>query len=424
VPHLRQTDASGALDRLEGTEPAHTGEHRLAGIRLGLALFAMAIGGFAIGTTEFATMGLLPRIADGTGVSVPRAGRLVSVYAVGVVVGAPVIAAVAARMRRRALLIGLMALFACAHVASALSPNFDTLVIARFISGLPHGAYFGIASVVGAALAPPGRSAWAVSMIMVGLTGANIAGVPLGTWVGQALGWQMLYVLVAVIAVICLLAVFALVPQVRVTGQPSMAKELTAFRRPQVWLAVMLGIVGFGGMFATYSYITPTLTHLSGIEKSAVPPVLALFGIGMTLGTILGGRLADRSREKTLALGLLAMAALYAVFAPLAGLGPAGGYVATFGLGFTGSVLLPALQTRLMDAAPEGQSLAAALNHSTLNVANAIGAWLGGVVLTAGLGWDWPSRVATVLPLLGIVVLLVSIRVRKREAITSGANGY
>src|SRR5699024_8729158 len=200
VLHLRQTEPSGDPDRLGDTAPTHTGEHRLAGTRLGLALFAMAIGGFAIGTTEFATMGLLPQIADGTGVSGPRAGRLVSVYALGVVIGAPVIAAVAARMRRRALLIrlgalcacgplapllaavaarmrrralliGLMALFACAHLASALSPNFDTLVIARFISGLPHGAYFGIASVVGAALAPRGRSAWAVSMIMVGLTG-------------------------------------------------------------------------------------------------------------------------------------------------------------------------------------------------------------------------------------------------------------
>lgn len=375
----------------------------------------MAIGGFAIGTTEFATMGLLPQIATGTGVSIPRAGHLVSAYAVGVVIGAPVIAAVAARVPRRTLLIGLMGLFVVAHLASAVAPNFDTLMVFRFISGLPHGAYFGIAAVVGAALAPAGRSARAVSMIMVGLTAANIAGVPVGTWLGQAVGWQALFVLVAGLALLCSVAIVVLVPHVQVVGQPSMASELTALRRPQVWMALALGIVGFGGMFATYAYITPTLTHLSGIAKSAVPPILATYGIGMTAGTVIGGRLADRSRNKTIGLGLIAMAALFIGFAPLAGLGPAGGYAAALGLGLTGSVLMPALQIRLMDAAPEGQSLAAALNHSTLNVANAIGAWLGGAVLTAGLGWAWPSRVATVLPLLGIVVLALSVWMSRRS---------
>lgn len=388
----------------------------LFGSRLALALFAMAIDGFAIGTAEFATMGLLPQIAAGTHTAIPRAGHLISAYALGVVVGAPLIAAVAARLPRRGLLIALMALFAAAHLLSALSPNFDTLVTARFISGLPHGAYFGIAAVVAAALVPTGRRAWAVSMIMVGLTVANIAGVPAGTWLGQTLGWQALFLLVAVLAVACLVAIVALVPQIQITEKPSMARELTAFREPQVWMALVLGVVGFGGMFATYAYITPTLTHLSGIDKSAVPPILATYGVGMTAGTILGGRLADRSRQLTIGIGLVAMAMLFSGFAPLASLGAAGGYAAAFGLGLTGSVLMPALQTRLMDAAPQGQSLAAALNHSTLNVANAIGAWLGGMVLTAGLGWEWPSRVAAGLPLLGIAVLLLSIWMGRRTA--------
>ncbi len=400
---------------------AQPADGRLVGPRLGLALFALAIGGFAIGTTEFATMGLLPQIAAGTHVSIPRAGHLVSAYALGVVVGAPLIAAFAVRLPRRTLLIGLMALFAAAHLASAASPGFDTLLVARFISGLPHGAFFGIAAVVGAALAPRGRSSWAVSMIMVGLTVANIAGVPVGTWLGQTFGWQALFLLVAVVAVACLIAILAFVPQVGVGEQSSIASELSAFARPQVWLTVVLGVVGFGGMFATYAYITPTLTHLSGITASAVPPILATYGVGMTAGTILGGRMADRNRERTLAVGLVAMAALYLGFAPLAGLGLAGGYAAAFGLGITGSLLMPALQTRLIDAAPPGTSLGAALNHSMLNVANAIGAWLGGAVLAAGLGWAWPSRVATVLPLLGLAVLLLSAWVH-RAAVRARSN--
>lgn len=405
------TDASATPAPERRSEPDH---NRLLGSRLGLALFAMAIGGFAIGTTEFATMGLLPEMASGMHVSIPRAGHLVSAYALGVVVGAPVIAAAAARLPRRAVLISLMGLFAVAHLLSAISPNFDTLLSARFISGLPHGAYFGVAAVVAAALAPVGRRAWAVSMIMVGLTVANIGGVPVGTWLGQNLGWQTLFLLVALLAVGCLLAIIALVPRIRVGERPSIARELTAFRRPQVWMALAVGTVGFGGMFATYSYITPTLTHLSGIGESAVPPILATYGVGMTAGTILGGRLADRARERTLVGGMVAMTVLFLCFAPLASIGLAGGYAAAFGLGLTGSVVMPALQTRLMDAAPEGQSLAAALNHSTLNIANALGASLGGAVLATGLGVAWPSRVSALLPPLGIAVLLISIWMGRR----------
>lgn len=411
--------ARTSLTRMANSGVRRRSTGRFSGRQLGPALFAMGIGGFAIGTTEFGTMGILPQIAEGTHVSIAQAGDLVSAYALGVMVGAPVFAAVAARLPRRSVLVGLMGLFVLAHLASAAAPNFDTLLVFRFISGLPHGAYFGIAAVVAAALAPPGRASRAVSMVMVGLTAANIAGVPVGTWLGQALGWQALFVVVALIAAACLVAILAVVPHVEVPGQSSMASELTALRRPQVWMAMLLGVVGFGGMFTIYAYITPSLTHLSGIGDAAVPPILATYGVGMTLGTILGGRLADRSRNKTIGLGLIAMAAVFISFAPLASIGLAGGFAAAFLLGLTGSILLPALQVKLMEAAPDGRSLAAALNHSTLNAANAIGAWLGGAVLSSGLGWAWPSRVATVLPLLGLVVLSLSIWMGRRALVAA-----
>lgn len=372
-----------------------------AGRPASYALLAMAIGAFAIGTTEFATMGLLPQIAAGVAVDIPTAGHLISAYALGVVVGAPSIAALAARLPRKRLLVALMAVFALGNLASALADAYPSLLLARFVAGVPHGAYFGVAAVVAAALVPPDRRARAVSSVMVGLTVANIAGVPASTWLGQLLGWQSLYVAVTVIAMLCLVAILGWVPPVRVGTSPaSIRSELSALARPQVWFTLAVGMVGFGGMFATYSYIAPTVTTLAGLGELGVVCILATYGVGMTVGMVLGGRLADRALLPTLYLGLVGLAAMLAVFGLLVTT-PVGAFVAVFAFGAVGTVLMPALQTRLMDVAQDGQSLAAALNHAVLNIGNALGAWLGGLVLS----YAWPSRVAVVLPLLGLAVL-------------------
>jgi DHA1 family inner membrane transport protein len=378
-----------------------------------LSLTALAVGGFGIGTTEFATMGLLPDVTGDLGATIPQGGHLVSAYAVGVVVGAPVLAVVGARLPRKALLLALMAAFTVANGLSALAPTFGTLVLARFASGLPHGAYFGVAALVAASLVPPGRRARAVARVMLGLTVANVVGVPLATLLGQQLGWRSTYWSVTVIGVLALLAVARAVPETPLQEGAGPRQELTALRRPQVWLTLLVGAAGFGGFFAVYSYISPTLTNVSGFTESGVPVALALFGIGMTVGTELGGRLADWSVVRTMRLGLGSTAIVMAVFPFTAGgVVPAG--LSVLLISVTGSLCLPALQTRLMDVAGDAQTLAAAGQHAALNVANALGAWLGGVVIAAGLGWTAPAVVGALLAVVGLGVLTASTALERR----------
>lgn len=396
--------------------PTATGDDDLpSALRVRAALFALALGGFAIGTTEFVTMGLLPQIADGVHISIPTAGHVVSAYALGVVVGAPLVAMLAAGVRRKAVLVALMVAFAVGNIGSALAPNYPLLMVARFVSGLPHGAFFGIGSVVAASLVPRHRRTSAVAMMLAGLTVANIVGVPLGTLLGQHLGWQWPYVLVGVVALVTVVAVLAWVPMQPADSGASARSELSALARPQVWLTLGVGTVGFGGMFATFSYITPTMTHLAGFGDSAVPFILVAYGVGMTLGTMLSGRVAAYGMLRGMIAMLAAIAVLLAAFGFLAHARPTA-VLAVFLLGLLPSVLVPLLQTRLMDVANEGQSLAAALNHSTLNIANALGAWLGGVVLAHGLGYEWPSRVGAMLAVAGIAIAGVSALLARREA--------
>jgi len=387
-----------------------------------LAIFALAIGGFAIGTGEFVSMGLLPNIAGGVRVSIPQAGHVISAYALGVVIGAPLIAAFGARLPRKRLLWWLMAAFVLGNLASALAPSYSSLLVARFLSGLPHGAFFGIGAVVGASLAPPNRRAWAVSMMMAGLTVANVVGVPLTTLIGQQWGWRWPYALVGVLGMLTLAAVLLWIPARPVEQGLTIRTELSALRHRQVWLALLVGTVGFGGMFATYSYITPTLTTLARFSPTAVTGLLAVYGVGMTIGVVLGGRLADRSLMPSLYGALLGTAVVLFGFGFAVRTKP-GAVLAVLVFGISGSVLVPILQTRLMDVAREGQSLAAALNHSTLNLANALGAWIGGLVLDHGLGYEWPSRVGALLALAGLAIALLSGRLdlltARRAAVAS-----
>jgi DHA1 family inner membrane transport protein len=398
----------------EAGTPAHPVDQAAAGDPTGVAarhanaaILALAIGGFAIGTGEFVSMGLLPNIAVGVGVSIPNAGHVISAYAIGVMVGAPLIAAFGAKMPRKRLLWALMAAFAIGNLASALAPNYPSLVIARFLSGLPHGAFFGIGAVVGASLVPANRRARAVSMMMTGLTVANVLGVPLTTLIGQQWGWRWPYAVVGILGMLTLAAVLLWVPERPADLAATMRTELSALRHPQVWLALLIGTVGFGGMFATYSYITPTMTTLAGFSETAVTGILAVYGVGMTLGVILGGRLADRALMPALYFGLTITAVVLFAFGYAVHTKP-GAIVAVLVFGMAGSLLVPMLQTRLMDVARDGQSLAAALNHSTLNLANALGAWIGGVVLAHGLGYEWPSRIGGFLAVAGLAIALFS----------------
>jgi DHA1 family inner membrane transport protein len=387
------------------------------GVRFGWAVLALATGGFAIGTTEFVTMGLLPQIARGMDVSIPSAGHVISAYAIGVVVGAPVLAYFGARLPRRGLLIALMAAFVLGNAVSALAVSQGWLLLARFASGIPHGAYFGVASLVAASLAAPGRRGRAVALVMLGLSVANVVGVPVATWLGQNLGWRSAYWLVAVLGLATIALVRAFVPYLPADPAARGRRELAVFADWQVWLTLLAGAIGFGGMFAAYSYIAPTVTDVGGLPESAVPVFLLLFGLGMVAGTWVAGELADWSILRSLlgsSIGLGAVLLLFWAASPY-------GWWAlpvAFLITVTGSVLVVNLQLRLMQVAGDAQTLGAALNHSSLNIANALGAWLGGLVVAAGAGFRATSLVGVALSVVGFGVVLTSALLASRRRST------
>ena len=382
---------------------------------VGLALFALAMGGFALGTTEFVSMGLLPQLARGVGVSIPTAGHVISAYAVGVVVGAPLIAVFGARLPRRELLIGLMVLFLLGNAVSALATSYPSLALARFLSGLPHGAYFGVASLVAADLVAPHRRGRAVSRVMLGLAIANVAGVPAATWLGQHAGWRSAYWLVTVLAALTAALVLWLVPHVAANRAATGRTELRAFRQPQVLLTLLAGAIGFGGMFAIYTYIAPTVTEVAGLGQGLVPIYVLAFGAGMVVGTPLGGRLADWSVFRSMLFGSVLMGLTLVAFT-VTSQWFVPGLITVFVLSVVGSVLVVGLQMRLMQVAGDAQTIGAAMNHAALNVANALGAWLGGVVVAAGFGYTATSWVGAGLSVVGLLVLLASARLHRRTA--------
>lgn len=405
--------------------PSPTG---LSPARIRLALAALALGGFAIGTTEFVAMGLLPNIArdlmPGLYAAAPeeanaQAGWIISAYALGVVVGAPTIAAVAARFPRKKLLLWLLVVFTVATAAAALAPTFPLVLIARFACGLPHGAYFGIASLVAASLMGPGKRARGVAFVLMGLTIANVVGVPAVTWLGQHAGWRVAYLAVAAIFALTFAAVFAVVPMQPGNADATLRRELKAFRRLQVWFALGVGAIGFGGLFAVYSYIAPIVTEVTGLAASAVPLVLVVCGLGMTVGNLVGGWMADRGVSRTMVVFFALLAVALLVVALTAQSAP-GVFLGVFLIGGSSSALAPAVQTRLMDVAHDSQSIAAALNHSALNIGNALGAYLGGAAIALGFGYLAPAWVGLVLTALGLALALASFgidRSRRRRGI-------
>ena len=386
--------------------------------RFGPAVLALAVGGFAIGTTEFVTMGLLPQISDGVGVSISQAGHVISAYALGVVIGAPVLAFFGAKWPRRGLLVVLMAAYAVFNALSAVASSFEMLVVARFLDGLPHGGYFGVASLVAASLVSPERRGRAMALVLLGLPVANVVGVPAATVLGQHLGWRASYWLVSGLAVLTMVLVMAFVPACPGNPEATGRRELSAFGKPQVWLTMVAGAVGFGGMFALFSYIAPIVTEVSGLPASTIPVFLLTLGVGMVVGNWAAGLLVDRSVLGSLLGSTIGLGIVLLVFWAVA---PYGWMAlpAAFAVTFVGSVLALSMMVRLIDVAGHAETLGAAMSHSSLNVGNALGAWLGGLVIAWGFGFRAPIVVGVGLALAGFVVVLASARSQAREGTTS-----
>ncbi|MFF9847592.1 MFS transporter [Streptomyces litmocidini] len=372
-----------------------------------LALLALAVSAFGIGTTEFVMMGLLPQVADDLGTSVPTAGHLVSAYAIGVVVGAPLLTALGSRIPRKRMLLALMALFTVGNLASALAPGFGWLVAGRVLAGLPHGAFFGLGAVVAARLVREDRQARAVATMFLGLTVANILGVPAATLLGQHLGWRATFLVVSAIGLLAMAALARLVPHVPVDGRQGLGREVRALGRPQVLLGLLTAVFGFAGVFAVYAYLASMTTEVMGFGDSTVTIVLALFGLGMTGGALAAGPLTDRALRPTLygslaALVLALVAFRFTVHVPWLAL------VTVVVLGAVGFMTTTPLQMLVMNKAKDAPTLASASNHSAFNLANAGGAWAGGAAVAAGWGWTSPALVGAGLTALGLLIAAVA----------------
>lgn len=367
-----------------------------------IPVLALALGSFAIGIGEFVIMGLLPEVSTDLGISIPEAGYAISAYAFGVVVGAPLLALAATRRARPTMLIFLMGLYALGHFASALVPGYASLLLLRFVSGLPHGTYFGIASLVAASLAPAGMRTRAVAYVMLGLSIATLLGVPLASALGQWLGWRVSFVLVGLLALTTCLSVAFYVPKEAPQAGASIANELTVFRNKQVWLALSVGAIGFGGLFAIFSYVKPTLMELAGLTEAGVPFILGLLGAGMITGNLVGAKMADKDLlgtiKKCLVWSFLVCVAYLYTSSHL--------LLASVTIFCVGTVVAigPAIQVRLMEVAGPAQTMAAALSHSAFNFANASGAFLGGLAIHWGFGFASTGAVGALLSLGGLAL--------------------
>ncbi|MYY12526.1 MFS transporter [Streptomyces sp. SID4919] len=383
-----------------------------------LALLALAIGAFGIGTTEFVILGLLPEVAADYGVSIPTAGHLVSGYAVGVLLGAPLMTALGTKIPRKRMLMALMGLFIVGNLVSALAPVFGLMLTGRVIASLTHGAFFGIGAVVAAELVAPHKKAGAIAMMFTGLTLANVIGVPLGTYIGQTAGWRVTFVLVAALGVVGLLGVAKLVPDLPRPEGVRLRHELTALREPQVLLAMAMTVLGFGGVFAAITYIAPMMTETAGFADSSVTWLLVLFGVGMVGGNLVGGRFADRALMPMLLVSLGALALVLALFTVTAHHKTAAAVTITL-VGALGFATVPPLQKRVLDHAQGAPTLASAVNIGAFNLGNALAAWLGGLTISAGLGYTSPNWVGALLALAALVLALGSALLERRTGAPS-----
>ncbi|SEG89645.1 MFS transporter, DHA1 family, arabinose polymer transporter [Saccharopolyspora kobensis] len=373
-------------------------------------MFSLALGAFAVGTTEVVIAGILPEVALDTGVSLPTAGLLVSGYALGMVVGAPLLTVVSARFARKRMLLGLVGLFTAAGLISALAPGFSALMTGRVLSALAGGAYVGIASVVAAGLVPPERKARAIAIVFMGLSLANVLGVPGGTALGQAFGWRATFWAVTAIGVVLFVALSAFVPYEEPRSGAGFRREPAVFRRGRVWLALAATAFGWAPFLTVLTYIAPLLTDVSGFEPSSVPLVLALVGVGMVIGTPLAGRLADRALAPTLHGALAGVSVISLLLLVIVHSEPAA-IVGFLLFGLVGAAVIPPLQTRVLAFAEGADDLASAANISAFNIGNAGGPLLAGTALSAGAGYTAPLAIAAVLGAAGLLLAWLAGRV-------------
>jgi len=389
-------------------------------------LIALALGGFGIGLTEFVITGLLPEVAADYGVTETTAGWLVTGYALAVIVGALGLTTATTRLPRKPVLIGLLVLFVIGNTLSAVAPVYGVMMLGRVIAALCHGAFFGIGSVVASNMVERSKRASAVALMFTGLTASNVLGVPFGTFLGQALGWRATFWTIAVIGVIALVGVALLVPGVRSDTEqpPSLVRELSAFRSGQVWLSLGMTVLGYGGMFGAFTYIAYTLTSVSGFASSAVPWLLIVFGVGLFVGNFVGGKLASRSIDGTLLVVLVVLTVVLALFAVVA-TSPVLTVIALVLMGAFGFATVPALQTRVMQYADHAPTLASGANIAAFNLGNALGAWIGGLTIAAGLGYTSPIWAGAGITLAAVVLTAVAAgaarRGRSRGAVTTGS---
>ncbi|RAP63270.1 MFS transporter [Achromobacter sp. HZ01] len=375
-------------------------------VKPGLPLLALAVGAFGIGVTEFSPMGLLPVIAEGVDVSIPSAGMLISAYAIGVMVGAPLMTLAFSRWSRRRALILLMAIFTIGNLLSALSPNYTTLLLARLVTSLNHGAFFGLGSLVAASVVPRHRQASAVATMFMGLTIANVGGVPAATWLGQAIGWRMSFAATAVLGLLAMLALWRALPAGASGSRPDVRHELSVLKRPVVLMALLTTVMGAGAMFTLYTYIAPTLAEITGASPAFITGMLVLVGLGFTLGNGLGGRMADRSLDGTLITFLVLVIVDLLAF-PWVASTPVGAAVSLLIFGVATFAVVPPLQMGVMRAATEAPGLASSVNVGAFNLGNAVGAAAGGAVISAGLGYAAVPVAGAVIAAAGLALVLL-----------------
>ncbi len=381
--------------------------------RMPLGLYALTAGAFGIGTTEFVIMGLLLQVAADLHVSIAAAGLLISGYALGVFVGAPLLTALTSRMPRKAVLVALMVVFTVGNLACALAPNYTVLMIARVITSLAHGTFFGVGAVVATGLVAADRKASAISIMFTGLTVATLLGVPAGAWLGHEFGWRATFWAVTVIGIVATVVIATLVPADREDHAPiAFREELKVVRRPQVLLGLLMTVLGFAGVFAVFTYIQPILTRVTGFADNAVSPILFLLGVGLIVGNLLGGRLADKRLMPALIATLAGLAIVlglmtFALHSKIAA-------VLSFGLfGVAAFATVPPLQLWVLQKAEGAQNLASSLNIGAFNLGNALGAWLGGVVIERGPGLGAVPWIAALVTVSGIAVALWSARLER-----------
>jgi len=397
-----------------GQQVAALGEGQMPFKHLAAAIIALSMGGFAIGVTEFSIMGLLQEAVADLDVTIPQGGHLISAYALGVVVGGPVLAIVSAKFERRRLALMLLGLFGAGHLLSFFAPSYEMMLAARFISGLPHGAFFGVAALMAAQMAGPLRRAKAISAVLAGLAVANVLGVPVATAIGQQFGWRWMFAIVLALTVVTMVSVRIFAPPQAPAAGASMTREFKGLSSKPLWVAVAMSVIGFSGMFALYSYISPVMTDVAGLRAEMLPLVVGLYGVGMVVGNALGGWAADKSVMATIVVAMGLSSVFLFAFSAAAG-SVALALMCMFLVAVTGSMLSPSVQTHMIDAAPRGPSIGATIHHSAFNAANALGAVMGAQVLTWGYGLRAPSFIGAIGAAIGLVIALYAWRLSRER---------